>query len=54
MPALTIAICNILVFVFLCVCNKLLLKYKGDRESFWHGHQKGVEIVPPILVFESY
>ena len=25
---------------FVCVCNKVLLKYKGDRESFWHRHQK--------------
>ena len=25
--------------------NKVLLKYKGDRESFWHRHQKGVERV---------
>ena len=31
------------------LCNKVLLKYKGDRESFWHRHQKGVERVPPIL-----
>ena len=29
------------------LCNKVLLKYKGDRESFWHRHQKGVERVPP-------
>ena len=21
------------------LCNKVLLKYKGDRESFWHRHQ---------------
>ena len=28
-----------------CVCNKALLKYKGDGESFWHRHQKGVERV---------
>ena len=28
------------------LCNKVLLKYKGDRESFWHRHQKGVERVP--------
>ena len=27
-------------------CNKVLLKYKGDRESFWHRHQKGAERVP--------
>ena len=28
------------------LCNKVLLKCKGDRESFWHRHQKGVETVP--------
>ena len=28
------------------LCNKVLLKYKGDRESFWHRHQKGVKRVP--------
>ena len=28
------------------LCNKVLLKYKGDRESFWHRHQKGAEKVP--------
>ena len=28
------------------LCNKVLLKYKGDRESFWHRHQKGVEEYP--------
>ena len=27
--------------------NKVLLKYKRDRESFWHRHQKGAERVPP-------
>ena len=27
--------------------NKILLKYKRDRESFWHRHQKGTERVPP-------
>ena len=27
------------------LCNKVLLKYKGDRESFWR--QKGAEIVSP-------
>ena len=32
-------------------CNKVLLKYKGDRESFWHRHQKGVERVPPKFLF---
>ena len=29
------------------LCNKVLLKYKGDRESFWHRRQKGAERVPP-------
>ena len=29
------------------LCNKVLLKYKGDRESFWHRHQKEAERVPP-------
>ena len=29
------------------LCNKVLLKYKGGRESFWHRHQKGAERVPP-------
>ena len=29
------------------LCNKVLLKYKGDRESFFHRHQKGAERVPP-------
>jgi len=28
------------------LCNKVLLKYKGDRESFWHRHQKGAEEYP--------
>ena len=29
------------------LCNTVLWKYKGDRESFWHRHQKGAERVPP-------
>ena len=29
------------------LCNKVLLKYKGDRESFWHKHQKGAKEYPP-------
>ena len=29
------------------LCNKVLLKYKRDRESFWHRHQKGAERVTP-------
>ena len=28
------------------LCNKVLLKYKGDIESFWHRHQKGAERIP--------
>ena len=27
--------------------SKILLKYKWDRESFWHRLQKGVENIPP-------
>ena len=27
--------------------NKVLLKYKGDRESFWHRYQKGAERITP-------
>ena len=33
------------------LCNKVLIKYKRGRESFWHRHQKGAEKVPPLLVF---
>ena len=29
------------------LCNKILLKYKGDRERFWCRHQKRAERVPP-------
>ena len=29
------------------LCNKVLLKYKRGRESFWHRHQKWAERVPP-------
>ena len=29
------------------LCDKVLLKYKRHRESFWHRHQKGAERVPP-------
>ena len=32
------------------LCNRVLLKYKRDRYSFWHRHQKGAERVPPFLV----
>ena len=30
-------------------CNKVLWKYKRDRESFWHRHQKRAERVSPCL-----
>ena len=33
-------------------CNKVLLKYKGDRESFGHRHQKGAELL--VLAVELY
>ena len=29
------------------LCNKVLLKYKRARESFWHRNQKGAGKVPP-------
>ena len=29
------------------LCNKVLLKYKGDRESFRHRHQKVAKEYPP-------
>ena len=29
------------------LCDKVLLKYKRDRQSFWHRHQKGAERMPP-------
>ena len=38
---------HINVFFF----NKVLLKYKRDRESFWHRHQKGAERIPPHQCF---
>ena len=28
------------------LCNKVSLKYKGDRESFCHRHQKGQKEYP--------
>ena len=34
-------------FLCVCVCNKVLLKYKGDRESFWHKHQL-IKIFPTL------
>ena len=34
------------------LCNKVLLKYKRDRESFWHRHQKGAERVPPASLWK--
>ena len=35
------------------LCDKVLLKYKRDRESFWHRHQKRAERVAPLLAFSS-
>ena len=32
------------------LCDKVLLKYERDRESFWHRHPKGPERAPPSLV----
>ena len=32
------------------LCNRVLLKYKRDRQSFWHQHQKGVRKSTPSLV----
>ena len=32
------------------LCNKVLLKYKRDRGSFWHRHQKGGRKSAPLLV----
>ena len=29
------------------LCNKVVLKYKGNRESFWHRHRKEAERIPP-------
>ena len=33
------------------LCDKVLVKYKRDRESFWHRNQKGTETVSPLLVY---
>ena len=33
------------------LCNKVLLKYKGDRESFWHRASEGGIKSTPLLVF---
>ena len=33
------------------LCKKVLLKYKGDRQSFGHRHQKGAGKSTPLLVF---
>ena len=32
------------------LCSKVLLKYKRDRESFWHRHQKGDRECHPARV----
>ena len=34
------------------LCNKVLLTYSRDRESFWHRHKKGTENAP-LLVFSK-
>ena len=34
------------------LCNKVLLKYKRDRESFWHRHRGGQKSAP-LLVFSK-
>ena len=34
------------------LCSKVLLKYKRDKESFWHRHQKGTESAS-LLVFSK-
>ena len=44
LPAFNLSQYQDLFFSFLC--NKVLLKSKGDRESFWHRHQKGAERIP--------
>ena len=40
------------------LCNKVLLKYKRDRESFWHSYQKEDRECPPhpllVLAMELY
>ena len=33
-------------FLCVCVCNRVLLKYKKYRESFWHRQQKGQKEYP--------
>ena len=35
------------------LCNKVWLKYKRDRASFWHRHQKGGRKSAPLLVFSQ-
>ena len=33
------------------LCNKVLLKYKGDREGFSHRHHKGAKEYPPPSLY---
>ena len=40
-------ISNVFFYYFFFVCNKVLLKHKRDRKSFWHRLQKRAERVPP-------
>ena len=35
------------------LCNKVLLKYKGDRENFWHRHQRRSRKSAPLLIFAA-
>ena len=35
------------------LCDKVLVKYKRDRESFWHRNQKGTETVSLLLVYSQ-
>ena len=36
------------------LCKIILLKYKRDRESFWHRHQKGGRKNAPLLVLTRH
>ena len=37
----------------MCSCGKVLLKWKRDREIFWHRHQKGDGECPPASLNQS-
>ena len=34
------------------MCSRVLLKWKRDREIFWHRHQKGDGKCPPLTMHE--